>query len=818
MRMDTIEGAIELFRRGQVREAEAVCERRLALAPNDGDTLSLLAEILLAGGSNDRAAVVLTEIIALRPEDAAARRRLGATLLALGRAVEAADVLRASIRLEPASPRAHNNLGQALLQLERTPDAIASFEAALRLDPRYAIAHNNLGLAYTASGEPSLALDCLRRAIALDPSLVIAVMNMALVFDRCDQPVDALGAYERALAVAPHLVEAWMGRGVTLAKLDRWEPALESFARALELKPGDAVTMIHRAGVFLSTERAPESLAAADAALQVDDRSAQAHTVRAGALRRLGRRPEAVVALERALALDPRHVDAWANLGTILHEMGRVDEAITACRKVLELDPTGVRNRTRMLSRLIPPVPGSEQELTDARDAFNRQLAELQAWLAKRTLSQRDALTIAQQQFFYLTYQEQSNRPILQSYRSACAARLAGFGDLSAPPAGTAAERTRFRLGFVSAHVYDHSVFNAILRGWLQCLSPERFELSLFSVGTRGDGCTEAAAASVEHFDRGIRGIAEWAARIRDRELDAIVYPEVGMNETTLALASLRLAPRQFVAWGHPETSGLPSIDGYLSADLFEPPDAQDHYSESLVRLPNLGVHCLPYRCEATPVDLATFGIVGAGPVFVCPGVPFKYRPQDDWILADIARQLGCCTFVFFEHEIPELSRRLEARIAAAFANGGVDPKRHLRTIPRQPRAAFFGLLRQADVYLDTIGFSGFNTVMQAVECHLPCVTHEGRFLRGRLGSGILKRLAIPGLIAHDAREYINLALTLGGDAGYRAKVRTAIRSAEHRLYADLSAVDALSNRLLASREEAVLADDARSPQSGLNP
>ena len=104
-------------------------------------------------------------------------------------------------------------------------------------------------------------------------------------------------------------------------------------------------------------------------------------------------------------------------------------------------------------------------------------------------------------------------------------------------------------------------------------------------------------------------------------------------------------------------------------------------------------------------------------------------------------------------------------------------------------------------MYLDTIGFSGFNTLMQAMECHLPCVTHEGRFLRGRLGSGIMRRLGMPQCIAHDARGYVELAVRLAGDAGYRAEIREAIRRAEHRLYADSSAVDALTGFLLASRD-----------------
>jgi protein O-GlcNAc transferase len=803
MSMDTIETALDLFRRGRAREAEGVCERRLAVAGHDIDALSLLAEILLAGSRNERAALVLTRIIALRPEDAAARRRMGGALLALDRAAEAAEMLGTAIEIDPSSARARNNLGQALMRLGRVEDAIASFESALSLDPGYAVAHNNLGLAYTASGEPAMALRSLRRAIDADPSLAVAEINMALVFDRRDQPHEALAAYERALAKAPGRVEAWRGRGVILAKLGRWESALQSFQRALGLEPGDAATMTHRAGALLSMERALESLASADAALGIDASSAPAHNARAGALRRLGRRAEAVLALERALALDPGYVETWANLGTVLHEMGRVEEAIAACRRALELDPDGIQTRTRMLARIIPPIPRSAQELAAARNAFDRQLAELQTWLATRTLTARDALTLAQQQFFYLSYDERSNRPMLQVYRRACAAQLADFQGLPAPRRVVAEPTSgRFKLGFVSAHVRDHSVFNAILRGWLQYIDKERFELTLFSLDPRKDASTEIAAASVDHFEAGSRGIPDWAGAIGARALDAIVFPEIGMNETTLALAGLRLAPRQFVAWGHPETSGLPSIDGYLSAELFEPADAQDHYSEPLIPLPNLGVFCRPYGVEPVAADLATLGIERAGPVFVCPGAPFKYRPQHDFILVEIARRLARCTFVFFEHEIPELSRRLEARMAAAFASARLDPAQYLRTVPWQPRTAFFGLLRQADVYLDTIGFSGFNTMMQAVECHLPCVTYEGRFLRGRLGSGILERLEIPGLIAHDAREYVDLAVALGADPGHRAGMRAAIRSTEHRLYADRSAVDALCHRLLASREE----------------
>ena len=52
----------------------------------------------------------------------------------------------------------------------------------------------------------------------------------------------------------------------------------------------------------------------------------------------------------------------------------------------------------------------------------------------------------------------------------------------------------------------------------------------------------------------------------------------------------MRLARVQAATWGHPETTGLPTIDHYLSAEALEPPNSAAHYTERLTILPNLGV------------------------------------------------------------------------------------------------------------------------------------------------------------------------------------------------------------------------------------
>ena len=89
------------------------------------------------------------------------------------------------------------------------------------------------------------------------------------------------------------------------------------------------------------------------------------------------------------------------------------------------------------------------------------------------------------------------------------------------------------------------------------------------------------------HIPNNLEAVAE---QIFKDKLHILVYPEIGMNPPTMELAALRLAPIQCTAWGHPVTSGLPTIDYFLSSQLMEPENPQEHYSETLILLPNIGV------------------------------------------------------------------------------------------------------------------------------------------------------------------------------------------------------------------------------------
>ncbi|TMH83033.1 MAG: hypothetical protein E6H47_13295, partial [Betaproteobacteria bacterium] len=85
-----------------------------------------------------------------------------------------------------------------------------------------------------------------------------------------------------------------------------------------------------------------------------------------------------------------------------------------------------------------------------------------------------------------------------------------------------------------------------------------------------------------------------------------------------------------------------------------------------------------------------------------------------------------------------------------------------------------------------------FNTAMLAVACGLPIVTREGRFLRGRLASGILKRMGLPELVGQSEEDYVALAVKLARDTEYRAHIRERMAASRHALFADIAPIRAL--------------------------
>ena len=712
------------------------------------------------------------------------------------------------------------------------------YKAILRTQPAHVGALTNCGVALLALKQPEEALASHDRVLALQPDSFMALSNRGNALRELKRPDEALASFDRALALQPDSAMVLSNRGNALLDLKRPDVALASYDRALELQPNYADALSNRGNALLALKRPDDALASFDRALALQPDHVEALSNRGLALKDLKRCEDALVSYDRALALKPDFAEALSNRGTLLMEMGEQKAAIESLRAAIKSNPARISSRFTHLIAHIPAIARHEGDIEQSRTAFARELALLDEWLAANNID-NEADAVGSAQPFYLAYQEKNNRDLLGRYGKLCSRLMAGWqrkngiplhpqwearrvdGAQRNPPIQiavdsgrnsplsirpTVAERERFmsrgggkiKLGIVSARILDDSVFNAIVRGWFEHLDKDRFEIDTFCLGAAQDNETALAKANSSHFESGIKGIRDWANSIAGRNIDILIYPEIGMDAVTVQLASTRLAPLQLATWGHPETSGLPTIDYYLSAEAFETAGSRDCYTERLLQLPNLGCYYDPGNVVAAKTDLGKLGIRGTRPMFVCPGMPFKYAPQHDHVFVEIARELKTCQFVFFTFDkVPALSQKLFSRLSLAFKAADLDCSKHVVFVPWLEKPDFHGVMRQADVFLDTIGFSGFNTAMQAVECNLPIVTREGRFMRGRFGSAIMKRLGIAELVADDDAAYIECAIRLARDRPFRDGIRKKMQGSGKLLFRDLASIRGLETVLI---------------------
>ena len=659
--------------------------------------------------------------------------------------------------------------------------------------PQYAKAHVNLGIGLEALGDADAAVQCFEAARAADPGDPYASYNLGSHLYRRGELDRAERLFRTAMQSRPDFAEAHvMLANVLDARNDAAAAAL--LESAVRLKPELAGVLsrgrCELANALVQQGRLDAAVGRYREALRLRPGFLEAQYGLAAALRHLGRHDEATAAFEAAMRLAPDSARGWYLLANAFRDADRNREALDCLRRALALDPEYADARWALAVYQLPAVHAAAEAPQESRAAFSRELDSLDRWYDQARAA-KGFENVGNVQPFLLAYHESDNRDLLQRYGGMCARLMGAWADGAGLPRPQRGPGAAVRVGVVSSFFSNHSVWSAIVKGWFGRLDPERVALHAFDLRGQQDDETRYARSRAASFESGPRELRAWAEAILRQRLDVLVYPEIGMDAMTLKLAGMRLAPAQVAAWGHPETTGLPTIDYYLSAAAFEPADAQSHYSERLVTLP--GVGCCYSAMALQPAE--PVGVDTDRPLLICPGAPFKYSPRHDALLVEIARRAGGARLVFFTFNVnPALSAKLRLRLAHAFHGAGLDLDEHVRFVPWQSGAAFYGLLQRATLYLDTIGFSGFNTAMHAVECALPIVTREGRFMRGRLASGILKRMGLGDLVAASDEDYVSLAVRLAGDAAYREQTRRRMRSTRGVLFEDMAPIRAMED------------------------
>ena len=680
---------------------------------------------LFQAGKLQEAEMQFAHALALNPKNIDALNLAGICAYQKQEYESALHFLKQANELEPRSPYTHNTIGLIQHARKQYSAALAEFDIALNFQNNLPEIHNHRGN----------ALKCLLRL----------------------QP--AIESYQTAIQLNPNYVEAFNNLGVTLKELGNFDEALACFDSAIRINPNYAEAFNNAGTVFQETGNIDEALQCYEQALQIKPNYIEALLNYGNTLKKIKNFDGALQAYQKTLRIDPNLALAHYLIGEVLYEKGDTLAAQESYRLAISIESDYPDARFGLAIATIPKVFPTGESIQKSREAFESELDELERWLPTSKVIE-GFTNIGAHQPFYLAYQELDNKNLLTRFGKMGCDILKRWQESKGIKHQTPSSSGPIRLGIVSAHFSSHPVWHAITKGLLLNLDPKLLEVHLFDLAKSEDEETIIAKEHCTSYTQGKKTLLEWAQSIVDLKIEALLYPEIGMDPLTRELASLRLAPIQMVSWGHPATTGLPTIDYFISGEELEPSNPDENYSEKLIKLPNLG--CFFEPSAATPSNLAIedLGLRRDQPILLCPGSPSKYSPKNDEVLVKIAKRLGKCQLVFFDFQ-SELTKNLKSRLASCFQKEGLKLDEYVKFIPFQSKENFYALMKQSDLYLDTIGFSGFNTAMQAIECNLPVVTKEGQFMRGRLASGILNKLDMESLVAKSNEQYIEITLDL---------------------------------------------------------
>ncbi len=661
------------------------------------------------------------------------------------------DIDRIAQRQLPADPpiRDLEALSQ-LLNQGRLAEAHKMGLALLKRTPNGTDINNLLGAISTSANDDEKALVFYQRSLKADPNNFSAMTNLGVCLQKLGRLEAAAQILRNALQVQPDYTPAFKNLALVLKQLHQYRAAIDYLEAAIKLQPNDPEPYVEVGtlyGIVGKFELAASKI---------------------GAL----------------IEIAPNSADAQHRQGQMQSFLGHHDEAVQSFNKAADLAPHLYHHRLSA-GLALPRIYENNAQIFNLRKQLMSFVGKVENGCIQEGEFNPSQLTCPN---FMLAYHNYSNTELssgLCRYLRNAIPDL-NFDCLDSDEIPVREPEQKIRMGICSQYLYNHTI-GRLFGGFVKHIDKDRFDVILIKTpGARQDDYS----VFLEQFADGAielpESLLEQRNAVAAQRLDVLFYPDIGMSSYAYFLAFSRLAPVQAVSWGHPDTTGIDTVDYFVTAKAIEPENCADHYSEHSVRLNTLPCYYFPHE-TSKPLSRAEFGLPESGTIYSCPQTLFKFHPDFDAVLAEILDGDPDGHLVMIEGQVSSWNDLLRNRWAGSF------PILNERStfLPAQPHERFLGLLNLADVLLDPIHFGSGNTLYEAMMFGTPIVTWPGQFMRGRIVAGAYKQMGIDDApIAPTIEDYAPLALALGRDAKRRHELREALKAAAKReLFEDDGAV-----------------------------
>ena len=508
--------------------------------------------------------------------------------------------------------------------------------------------------------------------------------------------------------------------------------------------------------VLKLTGRLSESLIPGQKSVQLEPRDAEAHNNLGIILQELNKLDEAEVNLRRAIVLKPDYAEAYYNLGIALKELGKLKEAEESYKQAIALKPEYAEAYNNM-GELLKQPGRLDEALVSYNKAIEIKINYSEAYSNRNFCLNYSSLWSPL--FIYkqhLEFEKQFGKFKVESSLNLPFKKISG---------------ERLRIGYVSADFKIHSVaffFEPLLNNH----SSHIVETFCYYNNNVIDATTKRLMTACDHW-RPIFGINDQNVinLIKKDKIDILVDLSGHTAGNRLLVFTEKPSPVQVTWLGYPNTTGLSSID-YRLTDIIADPigEADKLNSETLLRLPN-GFQCyqgnedIPISIELPQkrLEKITFGSFNN----ISKITTTVIKTWSKILLAIPTSRLVI--------KLPKLDDN-KFYYNELFIQEGISRERIEFYQPTPSIEEHLSLYNTIDICLDPFPYNGATTTCEALWMGVPVITLLGNNHVGRVGASILTNIGLTDFIAHDIKDYIDLAVKMSANTKVIKELRVGLR------------------------------------------
>ena len=203
---------------------------------------------------------------------------------------------------------------------------------------------------------------------------------------------------------------------------------------------------------------------------------------------------------------------------------------------------------------------------------------------------------------------------------------------------------------------------------------------------------------------------------------------------------------------GHPDTTGVPNIDCFLTTKCAEPADCPEHYSERAILIDEFPFYYKYATAVAGTFERTDLELTAAATLYTCPQ-----------------------------------TERVRARLAKA----GPDVIDRVHFQRQMNGLEYLNFVQQSDLLVETLGVSGGNSTYEAPSTGTPILAYAGKHMRSQITIDLLTMIGLGDCVASDRENFISVVLEPADDTAARQEIRRRVPQASPGMLECQSAVEA---------------------------